>query len=104
MDHGTSSSQQNCVNCCQSKCSVGSTNFFNYIQACICNGGPCTTQCGGSGDYCQTVGSVTTTKCNNCLVTAMTPGGTCDTQVTAACNADPDCAAYDTCSGTTGCP
>jgi hypothetical protein len=66
----------------------------------------CASACGDTGDYCNAAPNVITQACDTCLNKYTAAGKACDTTSTgaieAACDANADCAAYNTCAG--GCP
>jgi hypothetical protein len=102
--------QQACIGCIQTDCQGGAQDFFKYLQNCLCNGGPCTSQCSGANDYCVYLGCNPSTgcsnSCNTCLNTYTAAGKTCDGSsgtVAACCNADSKCSQYITGAGT-NCP
>jgi hypothetical protein len=97
-DDGTASGQQTCVSCCQTSCATGAGAYFQLAAACLCNGGPCTGACAGSGDYCVSPGSVITSTCDTCVTTNTAAGAKCsDASIEGACAADAQCAAYVSC-------
>jgi len=94
-----------CETCCESQCAAGSSDYFDDIQACLCDGGPCTTACSGPGDYCTSAGSVTSSACTTCVDMYGASGAMCDPSfgtIAAACTARPACASFYACL--VGCP
>lgn len=94
-----------CELCCESQCDAGSNDYFDDIQACLCNGGPCTTACSSAGDYCTSAGSITTSACTTCVDMYGASGAKCDPSfgsIAAACMASPACASFYQCL--VGCP
>jgi hypothetical protein len=86
------STMADCNTCCTMNHPSGSTVFVYTLSDCECNNpGYCQlecqqTLCAGS----STIDSL----CNQCLQGTLGPGG-CD--ITTACNANMDCAAFSTC-------
>ena len=106
-DDGSTTGNTTCVQtcCATTYCSVGSTDFFNDIAACICTASTCKTACGGAQDYCTVPGEVTTNACNTCFNKYTATGAKCDPSagtIATACNNSPACSAYLTCAN--GCP
>jgi hypothetical protein len=72
-----------CFGCCQSTNASGATDYFGYVQACVCGTGPCASL-------------------DTCVQGAVSNGGVCAGKVTGQYATDVNCTAYVDCA--TGCP
>jgi hypothetical protein len=90
-----SADANSCYDCCATAhpgVSVGDDAF----GTCACQTpGTCAAQC--ANDYCK--GQQPSAACSTCLDNATQ----CNTQADAACNANPDCMAFDTCVTSSSC-
>lgn len=93
-----------CQTCCENAHGAGANTYLNALLNCVCGATgtdgvcpPCATEaCMGTmpapGDTCSTCGSA-----------AIADGGACVMPVVTACNANPDCQAFQACIATPNC-
>jgi hypothetical protein len=87
-----------CVDCCATAHPDGSDTFYGTYIQCLCTTA-CATEC--SASLCdQTNPAAPDAACDACI---QANGNTCQADVSAACSADPDCIAFDTCVGDSQC-
>jgi len=84
-------------------CSAGSAVYYGLLTGCACTNANCKSYCNDSMDYCGGgAPNVTTQICDDCLNSVFGAGQACDTSTGSTidnqCQANPDCAAYQTCS------
>jgi hypothetical protein len=86
---------------------TGYDTFVNELLTCGCGTtaapGPCGSEC--LSNICAATQTAPTQACLTCLngpAQAATDAGGCASQIQAACSADPNCVAWNTCVGT--CP
>jgi hypothetical protein len=93
-----------CANCCYTNHTAGGTVADNAFYGCICAAMTCQTQCAQSD--CSDEGGAPTPgdPCDLCEQqnAPLDGGGSCGPQITAACNASPDCVAFINCES--NCP
>ena len=93
-----------CGTCCGNGHKTGATNSLQMILACACAGtgakdagaaGPCATACAAT--FCASTPKNPDAACNTCIQNSLKQGGACFDGVNAACGADKECVAYNTC-------
>jgi hypothetical protein len=76
----------------------GAGAYLFAVSECVCVDARCQRECGDT--FCAAEPKDPDSACNACI-TANT--GPCTAQIKASCTADPDCVAFDTCMGESGC-
>lgn len=88
-----------CLDCCVTAHPDGSDTFYGSYLACLCQAANCELDCGTT--LCDPVAPTQAdAACNACI---QAKGNNCQADVSAACSADPDCIAFDTCVGDSQC-
>jgi hypothetical protein len=89
---------ETCLDCCSTEHPQGSDTFYGSYVGCLCTSA-CAAEC--SLSLCDTANPAAPDfECEDCITTY---GSTCQADVAAACNADPDCIAFDKCVGDSQC-
>jgi hypothetical protein len=88
--------QKLCVGCCQRVHNGGFTTLHDAAKSCVCgSNGPCKTAC--ANEFCADTASQSGDACSQCLNKNLAQGAPCYATVNSACQADPDCTAYESC-------
>lgn len=88
-----------CVTCCSNAHPDGSDTFYGTYVMCLCETANCGLECGTT--LCDPVAPTQAdAACSACI---QAQGNNCQADVSAACSADPDCIAFDTCVGDSQC-
>ena len=90
--------QAACTSCCVNGHMDGAGAYLFAVSECVCVDTRCQRECGDT--FCAAEPKDPDAACNACI-TANT--GPCTAQIKASCTADPDCVAFDTCMGESGC-
>lgn len=90
--------QAACTSCCVNAHMDGAGAYLFAVSQCVCVDTRCQRECGTT--FCAAEPKDPDAACNACI-TANT--GPCTAQIKALCTADPDCVAFDTCMGESGC-
>ncbi|HEY8076889.1 MAG TPA: hypothetical protein VIF62_22335 [Labilithrix sp.] len=78
---------------------TGETTYDTAALGCYCKSANCKTQCGAT--LCAASPAAPDTACNTCLDNVDASMG-CDSAISSACGADPDCVDFVTCAN--ACP
>lgn len=98
--------QQACGQCCLMNHAAGYQVFATSLSGCACTGtgadggvdaggGPCANECAAT--FCKSPPASVDMACQTCLQTSISPGGSCQETVAAACQANADCVAQQKC-------
>jgi hypothetical protein len=87
-----------CLDCCATAHEDGANTFYGTYIDCLCTAA-CATEC--SASLCDTANpTAPDAACDACI---SANGTMCQSDVAAACSADPDCIAFDKCVGDSDC-
>lgn len=95
---GDKPKQAACTSCCVNAHMDGAGAYLFAVSECVCVDARCQRECGAT--FCAAEPKDPDAACNACI-TANT--GPCTAQIKASCTAEPDCVAFDTCMGESGC-
>lgn len=88
-----------CMSCCSSAHQNGSDTFYGTLIDCLCRPQNCAYDCDTT--MCNPIAPTQPDAyCNACI---QQYSGSCQNSVSAACNSDPDCVAFDKCVGDSQC-
>lgn len=86
-----------CSGCCETNHSTGADTFYGALIDCLCGSSVCATQCATSLCAASPTNPPSGSACETCIQNKEQTS--CQTPVSNACGADPDCVALDTCYG-----
>jgi hypothetical protein len=95
----SSADQTSCVSCCANAHVDGATTYYGTVMMCMCVTDKCQKDC--ESTFCnEDKPAAPNATCNSCISSFQT---SCATDIETACNADPDCVAFDQCIAQSDC-